>query len=456
MFNKDYPEENELKQKILAIFSMLGGINIQKIRFKEAEKSIANIERFDEKEALLCKSLHDLKNNLIGMLGFTMKFDKEQRKSMDLKKLSEPVFNIQKGFGDLHFEVIAKEHRVNIGDTFYNTGIFNRVLDVISEVVPVIRSCDRNGIKPIFDTLFAELKAEMEKDEKGQLIASQEQKDFLNFLNSFSSVADYQVRLFSRQKVLSELYLQINEYWGEIGSYIEALKQREDTPEEIKQSLLKSYEKAKSLYEQFNIILKSSNLEDFLRSFVVLEIVLTNDYLTELAKDLPGNVTVSYDFTKDLPKIKIDRKIISSTFSESAVNAVKYGGKQFELKAYLDKGFPEFVRLDIRSEGQGIAPENREKVFEGLRETAGDDRGTGIGMGFRRQTLEWIGARIWVSDSRSAPRDKDGVVRNGGFAVFSILLPIAEDSDSDESARSGPRLENILYPRNSKVIEQAV
>jgi len=73
------------------------------------------------------------------------------------------------------------------------------------------------------------------------------------------------------------------------------------------------------------------------------------------------------------------------------------------------------VRLSVADNGPGIAPSDREAIFERFRQV-GDTltakpEGSGLGLAISRMIVEHFGGRAWVGD---AP---------GGGAIFQIWLP---------------------------------
>jgi two-component system sensor histidine kinase KdpD len=79
------------------------------------------------------------------------------------------------------------------------------------------------------------------------------------------------------------------------------------------------------------------------------------------------------------------------------------------------------VQMTVTDEGPGIAPGERERVFESFyqtnRESSGKRaRGVGLGLAICRGLVEAHGGRIWVED------------RAGPGTAISFTLPVAEGS----------------------------
>src|SRR5262249_17787967 len=74
---------------------------------------------------------------------------------------------------------------------------------------------------------------------------------------------------------------------------------------------------------------------------------------------------------------------------------------------------PAGAEVEVRDDGPGIQPEEREAVFEPFHRGArsGERRGTGLGLAICRSVVEAPGGRIWIED---APE---------GGALFRFWIP---------------------------------
>ena len=111
--------------------------------------------------------------------------------------------------------------------------------------------------------------------------------------------------------------------------------------------------------------------------------------------------------------ISVDKRRFERIFANLFENAQRYGGGA-TLLAVEDHG--AWVRFLVEDSGPGIAPEERERVFErfsrgstGRRRGLGD--GTGLGLAIVSQHVQQHGGRVWVED------------RPDGGARFVVELP---------------------------------
>ncbi|MGB0127150.1 MAG: sensor histidine kinase [Rhodocyclaceae bacterium] len=119
-----------------------------------------------------------------------------------------------------------------------------------------------------------------------------------------------------------------------------------------------------------------------------------------------------------LPLVVADRDRLVQVMLNLLSNAVKFvaagaGRVQVSLGAAGD-----VVRVDVRDNGPGIAPEDQGMVFERFRQGGNvmtdKPQGTGLGLPISRQIVEHFGGKLWV---QSEP---------GQGATFSFTLPVAE------------------------------
>jgi len=131
-----------------------------------------------------------------------------------------------------------------------------------------------------------------------------------------------------------------------------------------------------------------------------------------------------------LPAVLGDRERVLEVLSNLLDNALRVSpeGGQVVLAAFADE--PTGVCFEVRDQGPGILPSERERVFErfytGDRARSGPRRGTGLGLAIARHIVLRQGGRIWVAD------------RHPG-ATLCFTLPLAERSLAGAAENSSPR-----------------
>jgi PAS domain S-box-containing protein len=138
----------------------------------------------------------------------------------------------------------------------------------------------------------------------------------------------------------------------------------------------------------------------------------------------------------DLPPVEADRRLLSKCIDELIDNAVKFSpkGGKVEIAAQALSGDGKrsarqaLVRIQVRDEGIGIAPEQVQSLFQDFRQLDGSATraygGLGLGLAYAKRIAEAHRGEITV---RSAP---------GRGSTFSLDLPRADAPTKRTAPRS--------------------
>ena len=126
-------------------------------------------------------------------------------------------------------------------------------------------------------------------------------------------------------------------------------------------------------------------------------------------------IRLSTELPERLPKIYADQDRLIQVVVNLISNAVKFCDQdagQVSIKAVAEANH---LQIAVKDNGQGIKPEDQEKVFEKFQQV-GDTltdkpKGSGLGLSICREIISHFGGRIWVE---SEP---------GHGAVFSFTVP---------------------------------
>jgi len=116
-----------------------------------------------------------------------------------------------------------------------------------------------------------------------------------------------------------------------------------------------------------------------------------------------------------LGEMVADERKIKQVLLNLLSNAVKFTpeGGRVGVRAALADGMAE---ISVRDTGVGIAPEDRETIFEEFRQVGGDEarkrEGTGLGLALARRFVELHGGKIWVESEV------------GRGSTFTFTLPV--------------------------------
>lgn len=137
--------------------------------------------------------------------------------------------------------------------------------------------------------------------------------------------------------------------------------------------------------------------------------------LERVGRILAGH-RVTMDLAADLPMVEIDAVLFEQALFNLLDNAGKYApaGSLITVRARAEPGR---VRVEVLDEGDGIPPEDVERIFDKFYRVHAQDRqraGTGLGLAICRGFVEAMGGTITAANRR----DRSG-------AVFTLTLPEA-------------------------------
>jgi two-component system sensor histidine kinase KdpD len=139
----------------------------------------------------------------------------------------------------------------------------------------------------------------------------------------------------------------------------------------------------------------------------------------ERASKILAHHRVEVELGKDLPMVGIDPVLFEQVLFNLLDNAAKYApaGSTVRIQSWRDR---DSVGLQVLDEGEGIATEELEQIFDKFYRARKVDRvraGTGLGLAISRGFVEAMEGAIWAANRT----DRSG-------AVFTIRLPIPTDS----------------------------
>jgi len=141
-----------------------------------------------------------------------------------------------------------------------------------------------------------------------------------------------------------------------------------------------------------------------------------------------GGITLSFNVEPEDIVIQADERKVRQVVFNLLSNAIKFTppGGRVEVSARL---FDGLVQVSVTDTGSGIAPEDRELIFEEFQQARGADagkrqEGTGLGLPLSRRFIELHGGRLWVE---SEP---------GAGSTFSFTVPVAPAAAAVEAVEA--------------------
>jgi two-component system, sensor histidine kinase and response regulator len=137
---------------------------------------------------------------------------------------------------------------------------------------------------------------------------------------------------------------------------------------------------------------------------------LVREVLSELEVHAQGR-RVELRTSIEVTTLRADENLLRRTLTNLVENAIRYTPSKTYVSVST-KPWSDGVELRIADAGHGIAPEQRDKVFDPFVQLNpdGTEGGRGLGLSFCKVAVEAHGGRIWVEDA------------NPG-AMFCVRLP---------------------------------
>jgi signal transduction histidine kinase len=156
-----------------------------------------------------------------------------------------------------------------------------------------------------------------------------------------------------------------------------------------------------------------------------LEPVIEN--VVRLVKPLldSGDLEVRLELCRDAVVARFDRMRVERILTNLIGNAIRFAprGSAIEVATRLRRGVPtpggaprDFAEVSVSDAGPGVAPGDRERIFQPyVRGSAsGHSGGLGLGLAICKRLVEAHGGALWVED------------RPGGGSRFAFTLPVSE------------------------------
>lgn len=147
-----------------------------------------------------------------------------------------------------------------------------------------------------------------------------------------------------------------------------------------------------------------------------------NEFLEEITREITPklaehHIKLHTSFPPEIISVSFDYQHLKRVFNNLFANALKFstqGGKIF-LEAKIEE---QEVHISLRDEGEGIPPDEHEKIFDKFYQsftlTARKD-GFGLGLAICKKIIEEHQGKIWASN-----HEKKG-------AIFHLTLPLSTD-----------------------------
>jgi signal transduction histidine kinase len=121
------------------------------------------------------------------------------------------------------------------------------------------------------------------------------------------------------------------------------------------------------------------------------------------------NHSLRVESLEALPLVMADPARIAQVLVNLVNNAVKYAPTGSHITICGTPYTDQMVKICVQDQGRGIAPEERNVVFEAFRQletgkSTKSDKGAGLGLAICKGIVEMHGGKIWVEDARPGAR----------------------------------------------------
>jgi Na+/proline symporter/nitrogen-specific signal transduction histidine kinase len=150
--------------------------------------------------------------------------------------------------------------------------------------------------------------------------------------------------------------------------------------------------------------------------------------LSQLFRD--KDVKLELQLADGISRTTADRDRLFQVVVNLLSNAVKFSPHSGLVTLAVKDG-ADCVTLSVADNGPGIAPSDRESIFERFRQVGNTltakPEGSGLGLAISRMIVEHFGGRVWVEDAPA------------GGAVFRVRLPrgVTAATDASHSGQAG-------------------
>jgi len=160
--------------------------------------------------------------------------------------------------------------------------------------------------------------------------------------------------------------------------------------------------------DKLELELSRVNIKDLLENNLVMIREKAKNHRINLDTHIPEELS-------DL-EIQADKRKLKQIMFNLLFNAAKFTPDGGAITVEADQKGEEII-ISVKDTGIGIAPENKEKIFDGFYQVKGGMRdktpGTGLGLSLTKSLVEMHGGRIWV--------ESEG---EGKGSTFGFVIPV--------------------------------
>lgn len=134
---------------------------------------------------------------------------------------------------------------------------------------------------------------------------------------------------------------------------------------------------------------------------ITRSIVNVGELLTKIISSLSVGAEFTIDITSPMPTLRTDRFALQHVLTNLIDNAFKHHHRPDGKVRIVAQPHQNGYLFEISDDGPGIAPQDRERIFEVFQRLSPqqDELSTGMGLAIAKKKIELQGGRIWVAST---------------------------------------------------------
>jgi two-component system, OmpR family, sensor histidine kinase MtrB len=259
--------------------------------------------------------------------------------------------------------------------------------------------------------------------------------DLAVLVSSFNDMAAaLQARIERDARFASDVSHELRSPLMTLAASIEVLETRRDELPERSRAALDLLVHDVNRFQQLVADLLEISRFDSGAAHLELEPVVLAEFLTQAVRaashDTPTDSTIPVIAEGDLAElvVDVDKRRMARVIANLLDNAAKYGGG---ATAILLAGGNDQVEIAVQDAGEGVAPEDRERIFDRFSRgstagSRGTDSGSGLGLALVAEHVRLHGGSVRVENRGDGVRG----------ASFIVTLPLSEQGRPEQVAAS--------------------
>jgi signal transduction histidine kinase len=273
-------------------------------------------------------------------------------------------------------------------------------------------------------------------------VARPHDPDLAALIDSFNGMAGaLQERIERDARFASDVSHELRSPLTTLAASVEVIKARREEMPERAQFALDLLDADISRFTQLVADLLEISRFDAGAARLELEEVRISELVLNAVSSSAGTVPVAVSADAAAAVVQVDKRRLVRVIANLLDNATKYGGGATGVEVQLaETDGRSLVRIVVEDRGEGIPPDERERIFERFaRGTAaagsrGSGEGAGLGLALVREHVALHGGQVWVEER---PDGQPG-------ARFVVELPVVTGDEAEPVEEALPEAAVLL------------